>query len=384
MATPPRIAIVIDLEWVLKHHHDVFAGTQRYANEKGWESIVWPHAPADLIHGKANCYDGIIGRVTPQLAALAKQKNIPIVNVWANSPVLDVPKVSINRYMTGQWAAEHLMARGITRFGFIGYTRISTTKALEKGMRDTIKSVSGSFSRILVSASYSNTSETWQRFRETLHDWAVTWEPPIGIFTFNDQIGRYVANMAKEIGLRVPADVAIVSIGNELGVCLNPEPTLTSIENSFLQLGYQAAEILDGMMQGKTRPTETVFLPPSVLVPRASTDAFHVDDPIVSEALKFILTNSHKPLKVEDIVDQVPVSLRSLERRFRKFRNCTITEEVSRLRVERAKRLLIETDMLVKQIATACGFRDSTLFGKAFVRQEKITPSEYRRQRTGE
>ena len=70
MPSSKRIAIVIDLEWTLKHHHGVFAGAERYAREQDWEYTVWSHYPGDLGTGRpSKGYDGIVGRVTTDLAA---------------------------------------------------------------------------------------------------------------------------------------------------------------------------------------------------------------------------------------------------------------------------------------------------------------------------
>ena len=39
-----RVALMLDLKWPLKRHSLIFAGTQRYADEQGWESIIDEYA----------------------------------------------------------------------------------------------------------------------------------------------------------------------------------------------------------------------------------------------------------------------------------------------------------------------------------------------------
>ena len=63
------------------------------------------------------------------------------------------------------------------------------------------------------------------------------------------------------------------------------------------------------------------------------------------------------------------------------FRCRTIAAEITRLRLERAKRRLVETDEVLKTVATDSGFSSLNHFYRAFVRIEGVSPKEYRRQR---
>ncbi len=48
MSKPIRIALMLDLEWPYKRHVGIFTGTQRYAQEHGWESTVDEYADDTL------------------------------------------------------------------------------------------------------------------------------------------------------------------------------------------------------------------------------------------------------------------------------------------------------------------------------------------------
>ena len=56
---------------------------------------------------------------------------------------------------------------------------------------------------------------------------------------------------------------------------------------------------------------------------------------------------------------------------------------VQTFRMERAKRLLVETEMLVKQVAEDCGFANSRRFCEVFKRVQGETPEQYRGKRVG-
>ena len=75
---------MLDLEWPYQRHAGVFAGTQRYAEEQGWESIVDEYAYDTLPSRRTNLipYDGIVAPATSGLAKRAARIKLPVVNVW--------------------------------------------------------------------------------------------------------------------------------------------------------------------------------------------------------------------------------------------------------------------------------------------------------------
>ena len=84
-----RVAVMLDLEWPYKRHAGIFAGTQQYAQEQGWKSIIDEYADDTLPvrPAKSVPYDGIIARATRKLAQRSARGSVPVVNVWLSSPV---------------------------------------------------------------------------------------------------------------------------------------------------------------------------------------------------------------------------------------------------------------------------------------------------------
>ena len=214
-----------------------------------------------------------------------------------------------------------------------------------------------------------------------MRKWVASLRRPIGVVAINDKVARYVINAAMELELAVPEEFAAVGMENEELVCLQPTPPISSIDLGWRTVGAQAGELLDEMMEERKPPTEPIFPPSARLIPRMSTDAFQVDDEHVALALKFIADESHRPIKVRNVVDHVPISWRSLERKFQDCRQSTISAEITRFRMERGKRFLVETEMLIKQVAEACGFANSRRFCEIFKRSQGQTPERYRKER---
>ena len=375
-----RIAIAIDMEWGLKHHLETYAGCQRYADEAGWESAITPRDERILKPRDGEPpFDGIIARATEPLADMAKLLNIPIVNVWLNSPVEDVPTVNSDFRETGKMAAQHLIGRGFQRFGFMGFLRDIDSRLQVEGFRDAVREAGFSctvyrFSR----TSMEGKAHGWETFNQELDEWIESWEPPIGIAVCRDLYCRYLIEACRRKGLSVSQDVAIVGRGNEPIICNSPSPTLTSIDMGNDRIGYHAAALLDQLMQGKKAPEHKIILTPAELIPRQSSDAYAAEDPLVARAMRFITEHCDTPIKVNDVCKAVATSRRTLERKFRESVDRSIAQEITRLRLESAKRRLVYSDAALKSIALDSGFRNSDQLYKVFYRVEGKTPSEYR------
>jgi AraC-like DNA-binding protein len=99
----------------------------------------------------------------------------------------------------------------------------------------------------------------------------------------------------------------------------------------------------------------------------------------VARAVNFIWNSTHGALTVEDVVASARLTRRSLERRFQAALGHTIYDEIIRCRIERAKRLLEDTSLPVKQVALRVGFPNSDRMGKVFQRIVSVSPMAYRR-----
>ena len=116
-------------------------------------------------------------------------------------------------------------------------------------------------------------------------------------------------------------------------------------------------------------------------VPRISDDAPH-KDPIVEQALELVWSHCHYPLSVSDIARQLPVTRRTLDRRFAESVGHSVLEEINMCRLSRAKRLLLETTLPVKTVAHLAGFSSTERMRVAFVEREGLSPTSFREQFT--
>jgi AraC-like DNA-binding protein len=101
--------------------------------------------------------------------------------------------------------------------------------------------------------------------------------------------------------------------------------------------------------------------------------------PLVDRALEFIWLNSHRPLSVQLIALELGVVRRTLERAFEEGHTRSVGAEVLTCRLQRAKLLLGESQMSVKEVGHATGFAGSRGLIRAFRRELNQTPMEFRR-----
>ena len=120
---------------------------------------------------------------------------------------------------------------------------------------------------------------------------------------------------------------------------------------------------------------------PAELIAHGPQNVVAVKDRMVAEAVRLIWQQSQGPMTVANLARQLPITRRSLERRFSAAIGHGIHEEIVLCRLERAKRLLVATDLALKEVALAAGFSSADSLGRTFRRTEGITPLEYRRQK---
>ena len=156
---------------------------------------------------------------------------------------------------------------------------------------------------------------------------------------------------------------------------------MSSIDVDSERTGYQAAALLDRMMRGKRPPKRLAETPPVRIVARRSTDVLATDDQDVVRAVQYIRENACLSIQVPDILRHVSMSRAALEPRFRNVLGRTLHQEVQRVRIDKAKSMLLETNLPIKQIAVQSGFKNVQYMTRVFKAAVGESPAAYRRNR---
>ncbi|MDH3582587.1 MAG: substrate-binding domain-containing protein [Phycisphaerae bacterium] len=384
---------MLELEWSYKRHAGIFAGAQQYAQEQGWESTIDEFVTERLPvrRTKSLPYDGVISRASKKLAQRAGRLGLPVVNVWVGSPVRQqLPGVFTDFAAMGQMRAEHLLARGLRRFAAFGTGDYGSRLELA-AFQATVREAGFPCIPASVTVNALQSYAAWQKTEHRIDASMQQWQPPIGVFASYEFNGRQVAQMCRHRGWRVPHDVAIVAGQNEESHCEHPRPSLTSVECGYERIGYQAARLLDRLMDEKQKrrrgkrkkehkAPEHILLPPVGIVARRSTDFHAVDDETLQRVLRYVDENLKNRLTIDELADVVAISRSTLTSLFRENLGCGVAAEIKRLRIERVKRALTGSDQPIQQIAREVGFGSPRTLNDAFRSEVGCTPREYRKQ----
>lgn len=375
MSKQKTIAVMIDPDWSLKRHQEVIAGIRKYNREHANWKLVSDLYPESVLER----YDAVIGRVTPGLADKARKAGVPVVNTWISSEARNVPFVIPDVAAIASTAADHLIARGFRNFGFMGFANKSA-RLLRNAFVEYLNEQRFSCSSILLSENYTAGPKQWRRFTDRIESWVDTLEIPVAVLTATDIISHNLVSAFEYRNIMIPQQGAIIGVDNEPNICLRDTPSLSSIDLGWEAIGYKAAELLHSIKKGRKPPLEPITFPPDYLVARKSTDAYVVDDPLMAEALRFIAEHSHEPIKVSDVAKGVNVTRRTLERRFKDNGERSVAREISYFRVQRLKRLLMQTNRPIKYLANEVGFKDASQMYIVFKRLTGIAPIEFRKR----
>lgn len=323
----------------------------------------------------------IAGLVLPKMARAVVRMGMPVVDIAYFLPGLKVPTADVDHTAVGRVAAEYLLQRKFVHFGFFGSESATYSKIQEASFRKRVAAagfeVSSCYGEFLADLT---TPSLWKKSMQKTRRWLHRLRKPVAIFCCDDVPARHLADICGQAGLKVPDDVALLGLGDDELECQLAEPALSSIAVPSQRIGYEAAAILDRLMSGEAWPQKPLLLPPLQVITRCSTDIMAVDDATIRAALQYIRQHAWGELRVADLVREIAVGRRPLERRFREVLGRSVLEEIHKVRVQRAKELLLETDLSVTIVAARVGFSSVRRLDVLFRKLVGMPPTEYRQQ----
>jgi LacI family transcriptional regulator len=379
--TPIRIVLVF--LHTLGYYRGILRGVRRYVEARPhWlvtsiaperESLRVPFQP-----------DGLIASLnTMRLVRSLSTWRRPVVSVSAVFPNLRFPRVGTDNVKIGQVAAAHFQERGLANFGFVGCPNCLFSAEREASFCQAVRDLGH------VAACYRSRAPASDPIRQrwdldpAVSKWLRSLRKPVGIFVPNDVWGAQIAEACRRVELRVPEDVAVLGVGNDDLYCELTRPPLSSVIVPAEQIGYEAAALLERLIDGGRPPREPILLPPTGVATRRSSEVLSINDPDVVAAVRYIREHAHLPLRVDDVLRQVPVGRRTLERRCRQTLGRGLAEEIRRMHLQRACRLLAETDLPMKILAEQAGFSDCSHMAVVFRQMLGQSPTAYRRKQRG-
>lgn len=373
-----HIAMAVRADYLNPHHQEVIEGVQRYASDRpGWRCVIDEH-PGDAANDKGQRYDGVVARASPAMQKRMRDQRTPMVNVWYQHAKPEQHGVYLDLAQAGAMVAEHLIQRGFRRLYYIGVQRYRHAKEVDQAIANAARENHCDYEPHAFGQGSFDERRYWYRIKSELNAILDAAEPPIGVIALTPTVARLMLTLAEGRGLRVPIDLAMICMENARTVVELP-PQITCIDNDFTRVGYEAAAMLDRVINGRKTKMQ-VMVPPRGIITRESTDHFAVEDHLVAKALQYITQRLDEKLTVERLAYELAVSTRTLQHRFEAALGTPVSHEVRRLRLELAKRLLGERDLLIGTIAKRAGFTSSAIMGEVFQRELGLAPSAYRKR----
>jgi LacI family transcriptional regulator len=380
---PTRVALLIDTatSWGTGLIEGIVAYAK--ARKRPWLFSLEPrgkYEPMMLPDGW--CGDGVIARITH--AALAEQlikRRIPAVNVsWFRFGENLIPRCTCDEELAAGMAAKYFLSNGFRQFAYCGSSlRPSYKDRLGEAFAATVEKAG------FVCHVFRPNHERFAGFDSEeqlaeLSGWLGSLPRPIALLAFDDLQARKVTEACALAGVSVPDEIAVLGGEHDELTSRISSPPLSGVDHGPLDVGYRAAEMLDLQMSGAPLVESNVLLPPKRIISRPSTDKVAIEDDLLSEAIRYIRIHYADELRIRDILHAVPLSRRALEIGFRKYLGRTPREEIRRVRVHKALELLCDTDWPVTRIASLCGFDRPELLTRAFRRELRATPTEFRKR----
>lgn len=204
----------------------------------------------------------IIGPRMPQPEVMLVAEQIPVVLIGyhASQDQLNFDTVNNDDRLGATLVVQHLAASGHKHIAYISQAlddpeRMMVTTQRELGFRETMREMG--LAKYLQVVPAPQTSRELQTIARHLLQ---SRNRPEAIFCWTDFVALEVISVARELGLSVPGDLAVVGYDNTTW-CELSQNALTSIDQSGQVLGLQAARLLIERIKGRETPEHFVVTP---------------------------------------------------------------------------------------------------------------------------
>lgn len=369
-------------------------GIRRFASEAGWNLIDLSR----LVGGTAGLGgwrgDGALVTLRRDSEIVSfvrrlRRAHIPVVDLTDQRLDIKVPRTCLDNRMVGHMAAKHFVERNFRHAAWFSTNWMNSQSERFNGFVETWNELRSRVSkpsmdpvlpeRWVLSESLPAKRQNDQRAVAQWFGKLLRAAPkPLALVCHCGEDAARVLAECRELGITVPDEIAILSAGDYFGLCKMQTIPISSVGIAGERHGYEAAALLQHLMDGETPPCNPILIPPDPVIVRASTDHTASTDPLVASALALIDKNLHHAWGVAQLCLSLNVTELKLERHFMKELNLSPSDLILKRRIERAKKLLRETNMTTSDVAANCGLCHASYLSNIFHRETGFTPKEWR------
>lgn len=381
-----RVAVVV--ETALASGRSLLSGISQFARERDDWQVFHPTGYlgatdlGGLVDGEV---DGILARIADSATLEALERfAVPVVDVLGNVAHSPFPLVKCDDRGIGRWVAEAFLQSRHRHFGFIGMAGEIWSEEREAGYGAALGH-SPHVLRVGIPArdtsgrmATAQAMDITQRV-EALASWLGALPLPCAVMIASDQLGPMVVTACQRAGLLIPEQVSLIGVDNDLPFCELCHPRLSSLEPDHFQVGYEAARLMEGLLQNPAPPCMRREIGPLRFHERASSNRHAVGDPALVRALQTIRERACRGLSVEEVARAAGLSRSVLQRRFRAELGQSVLEVIQAIKLRRAQELLRFTRLDMETVAERSGYASQAYFTAAFKRAMGRPPVAYRK-----
>jgi LacI family transcriptional regulator len=360
----------------LGHSRKLLQGIREEVSESNlpWTLLLETRKTMDL----PESVDGwIIDGMSFETVVTQRESAVPVIVTSPKDHPLPTHCVSVtnDNHQIGVQAAEHLFGLGYRNFTYI-HNNPERIYGRGRAFLEKTEQLGGT-----AFAGFEYRAEGAPA--KDLKKWLQGLALPCAVFAFNDNLAWMLLEHCRDAGLHVPSDIALLGCDNDEDLCLTAFPPLSSVVPNALEVGRQSVTLLHRLLEDPGLSPENVLIPPIGILQRQSTERVS-EDQLISQVLSYLDQHYREPLQTEDIAAHCGIAPRTLYQRFNTSYEMTLNQALTSIRIQKAKRLLCDTQHPVIRIAALCGFSSDQYFSRTFRTTCGMTPITYRKTFTGQ
>lgn len=321
--------------------------------------------------------DAIIAQLTDVNIELLNDLNIPIIVQNYRDRNKAVSNLTGDYFNTGVMAAKFFLNRGYRNFAFYGFKGAIWSRERADGYSHEIEKQGY---KLAVLENDNKDKEEWSYNHTVLGNWLQSLPKPVALFACDDHFALQISETCNVYNINVPDDIAILGVDNDDLLCNISDPPLSSIVLDVENGGYNAGKLLHQLITKEITEPFNIVVNPLIIERRKSTEKYAVSDKNIRIILNYIEKNYANHLSVEELVKQVPLSRRVLEKKFKEETGESLYQYIQNYRIDQFTRLLITTDYSLFEAALQSGFENYKNVSRIFRKYKALSPAEYRKR----
>lgn len=317
------------------------------------------------------------------MGSFKKEENLEILTsegivVIANNigeEIDGVPMIRADARANGRFAARFFMDKKYTNFGLYTHTSDKTGQTRFTGFIEELRKA-GLEDRC--SVHLFDEDNDFRVELSGMKDWLSSLPKPVAILTGKDIYGNNLIELCNVFGIGVPTEVAILGSWNDERICNMKINSLSSFSMDVEDVGWKIGEMLHRCIMQPGYKGYDIMMKPATVVERVSTASVASTDPDIQKVVRFVQDNIRNKITVIDVMKEVAVSRRLMEKKFKAFMGKGIYEYILDSKMKLFSEIVRNTSEPIQNIAMTFGDNDAKNLSRKFKEIHGCSPAQWR------